>query len=301
MESKRIAKKKLGRGMDALLAHSNTTGSDKEIVFLPLSQIVANPDQPRKQFDPQHLEELAQSIKEHGILQPILVQPTEEGSYQIIAGERRYRAAKIAGLDEMPVISQTMSPETVGLISLIENLQREDLNPIEEAQAYRELLSGGVSQEALAQQLGIARTTIANSVRLLKLPETIQEAISAGPLSAGHARAILSVQDAKLHTPFFLSITQSGLSVRQAEQAAAELNSGKDLQDITFSADQKASPKQASKNAVLRDAELRRTEDKLMELFGTKVRIIGSPQKGKIEIHYFTGDDLEGLAQILLQ
>lgn len=279
--------KRLGKGLDALMRGSYDDSSkektDKQ--FADINAIVPNPDQPRKEFDRESLEELAESIKEKGIIQPILVEKKGD-RYMIIAGERRYRAARMAGMDKIPIIIGTFSQHEKLEIALIENIQRKDLTPIEEAMAYNALMvSGGHSQEELAKIVGKKRSTVANSIRLLKLDTEMQEALGKNDISAGHARAILSVDDEEKRKTLFEKIISSGLTVRQAEKMAADLNR-ENGPDITVRSSTKS-------------REIEETEQRFMDRLGTKVSIKGTLNKGKLEISYFSQRDLQRIFEIL--
>ncbi len=267
----------LGRGLDALIPRIQTTGAQK----LPLKQIKPNPKQPRKHFDEATLEELAQSIKEKGLLQPILVRPVKSG-FEIIAGERRWRAAQKAGLEEIPVVVREFSDQEALEIAIIENLQREDLNPVEEARAFKQLLEFGMTQDEAAQSVGKARSTVTNAIRLLSLPKNALEALEKGLISAGHARAILSspknAQDWLLE-----QILQKNLSVRQAEQ----LRKPDDAQKPDPNAPIPPKPR------IHRQLEL-----ELARYAGTKVRIVGE-EKGRLELYYHSLEDLTRLLGLL--
>ena len=217
-----MSKRRLGKGIDALLQGRplDELSNLSSIIMVDLDRIAANPDQPRKRFNQETLAELAASIREKGIIQPIIAEDRGDGTYTIIAGERRYRAAKLAGLAEVPVISQELSDEEKLEIALIENMQREDLNPMDEAHALQSALDHtGITQDQLAKRLGKSRPAIANSLRLLKLEPEIQRALLEGELTAGHARALLAVTDAGKRTELFERIRSDGLSVREAELA----------------------------------------------------------------------------------
>ena len=246
-------KRGLGKGLDALFNAAGTAGDHggfgpegapaehaaaggaeglrtREIIYtgeaqIPLDKLKANPDQPRRVFDERELGELADSIREHGIIQPVLLEDDGDGTYTIIAGERRCRAARLAGLDEVPALIRDYSGEKRMIVSLIENVQRSDLNPIEEAAAYRKLIAlTGLSQDEAAARVGKRRSTVANALRLLKLPENIQGSLERGEISPGHARAILALTDQAKQPLLFDAILASGLSVREAEKRAAALN-----------------------------------------------------------------------------
>ncbi len=289
-----MSKRALGKGIDALFQSLTEEGKEEQrsegYEILDVSRLVPNPHQPRKEFKQEALEELAASIRAKGVLQPLLVEPREDGSYTIVAGERRYRAAILAGLQKVPVIIRSFTEQERLEIALIENLQREDLTPIEEAKAYRTLMeTSGLSQEELSERIGKNRSTIANTLRLLKLPEDMQEAIHAGSLSPGHARAILSIVNPADMRILFNRIRSKGLSVREAETMAAELNRGS----------RAAEPEKESTFPKQRPIELQELEQRLLNVLGTKVRIRGNGKRGTIEIAYFSTEDLERIVEIL--
>ena len=291
-----MSKRGLGRGIDALLQGFESADAPVQpgsgvTNMLPIDQIAPNPNQPRKSFSEESLQELADSVRSRGILQPILVEQVDDGSYMIIAGERRYRAARRAGLAEVPVIVRSFTEEEKLEIALIENIQREDLNPIEEAQAYRSLMdSTGVSQDELSSRLGKNRSTVANSLRLLKLPEEVQRALTRGELTAGHARALLALSSPNDLVTLFRRIIGEGLSVREAEAEARAMSGGRPTER----------PKASSTATVARKSvELRELEERLITALGTKVTVSGSHEKGRIEINYYSLDDLERLTDLL--
>ncbi len=256
------------------------------VLNLPIDKLIPNPDQPRKQFDEAALNELADSVKEHGILQPILVEECEPGKYMIIAGERRYRAAQIAGLKEVPVLVKDFNLMQKLEVALIENVQRENLNSIEEARAYHYLISkSGLTQDEVAKKVGKQRSTIANSMRLLQLPEEIQDDIIAGSLSAGHARAILSLVNPSDRVLLRNKIFNNNLSVRQAEIEAEKLNEGKKLV--------------VKKKAKNKDSNIQLVEDKFLNVFKTRVELKGNLKRGKIEIPYTSSQELERIFALL--
>jgi ParB family chromosome partitioning protein len=289
-------RKALGRGIDALFegggeAPAGAAGPAEGLKIVLRKNVVPNPNQPRKEFSGDSLNELADSIRGKGILQPILVEEGGGGRYVIIAGERRWRAAGLAGLEEVPVIVRAYSEPEKLEIALVENLHREDLTPIEEARAYRELMSVlGLGQEELASRLGKNRSTVANSLRLLKLPAAMQEAVGRRELSPGHARAILSVVNPSDMHILFQRITESGLSVREAEAMAMDLNKGA----------RAAAPAKPQSYPKQKQPEIREMEEKLLDLLGTRVRITGEGKKGHIEIAYLSMDDLDRLFGILV-
>lgn len=259
---------------------------------LEVSRLIPNPHQPRKEFKEEALQELADSIREHGIIQPVTVEDAGDGQFYIIAGERRTRAARLVGLTKIPVQLKKYSEQRKLEVALIENIQRSDLNPIEEAVAYQKLMEmSQLNQEELAQRVGKNRSTVANALRLLKLPEDMQAALESGAITSGHARALLSVNDSSDQRVLFGRITGSGLSVREAEQQAAELNGGGRV---------KVTEKKDS-GAAKRDPDLAALEQQYIEVFGTKVSIKGNLDKGSIVIEYFSRDDLDRLHSIITE
>ncbi|HSV91697.1 MAG TPA: ParB/RepB/Spo0J family partition protein [Desulfobacterales bacterium] len=282
-----MAKRALGKGIGALIGETED-GRQKNAstVEVPIGSLKPNPSQPRRSFRDASLAELAESIRRRGVLQPVLVEEVGSG-YQIVAGERRVRAAKLAGLDRVPVLVRSFSPDERLEVALIENLQREDLTPIEEAKAYRQLMEAReLTQEQVAAKVGKDRTTVTNSLRLLKLPQKVQDAVEKGDLSAGHARALLAVTNPADQELLFARVLARGLSVRETEQAAQVLNQGK-----------RGKAKKPPGRA--RDPDVRAVEERLVERFGTKVQIRGGPAKGRIEIAYFSADDLERVIELL--
>jgi ParB family chromosome partitioning protein len=256
---------------------------------IALEKLRANPSQPRKYFDDEALQELADSIREHGIIQPIIAEDAGDGTYIIVAGERRSRAARLAGLTEVPVILRDYSDEKRLEVSLVENVQRADLNPIEEAEAYKGLMDlTGLSQDEVAIRVGKNRSTVANALRLLKLPKTTRKSLERGEISPGHARAILSVSDPALRETLFQEILEENYSVREAEKRAADLNKG-----------EKPKPPPQAKGGGKRPPEIGAMEEKFINLLGTKVVIDGDLNKGTIRIDYYSMEDLERLYGIL--
>ncbi len=292
-----MSKKALGRGIDALfVSEEGKPAADvpgaveaASIVAVPVERVKPNPFQPRAHFADAALGELADSIKQQGVLQPILVEETPDG-FTIIAGERRYRAAVLAGLTEVPVIVRRFSEEEKLEIALIENIQREDLTPIEEAKAIKRIIEKtGRKQEEIAEKIGKNRSTVANALRLLKLPQEIQEAIDSGEISAGHARAILSRETADQE--LCLGIRAEALSVRQAERISLEYGKG----NKSPSKDREKRPEQERQ----KNPELSRIQESLISRLGTKVKIRGTETSGTIEIEYYSMEDLERLIEII--
>ena len=274
----------LGRGLDALLIDNsidNTTASSA--VRLKLTDIEPNRKQPRKKFDEAALSELAQSIERHGVIQPLLVRPLADGGYQLVAGERRWRAARMAGLTEVPVVIRDLSEEDAMALALIENLQREDLDPIEEAEGYRTLMTTfGITQEEAAARVGKSRPAVANLMRLLNLPAVVRGMVSEGRLSPGHARALLPLADDALMTQFAKEIAEKGLSVRQTEKWV------KDFLKVK-------KPKPAAKE---RSKYLTEVELSLCETLGRRVSVKGSEKGGTITIEFFDKNDLKKLSEM---
>jgi len=288
-----VSKSALGKGLDSLLQQyedNDDINSNDGVKEIEIKLIIPNPDQPRKTFNEEALKELADSIREQGVIQPVILEKSDD-RYIIIAGERRFRASRLAGLDTIPGLIRNYTHEQKLEIALIENIQREDLNSIEEAKAYLSLINNlDLSQEEIARKVGKKRSTIANSLRLLKLPDDIQNSLIGGDISAGHARAILSALNPSDMRILFSRILTNGLSVRESEKQAADLNNGirKSL----------PVPSKISKNP---DPEIRRIEQKFLDALGTKVSVRGGLKKGKIEINYYSLDDLERIYDMLVK
>ncbi|MDY2816536.1 MAG: ParB/RepB/Spo0J family partition protein [Bullifex sp.] len=256
------------------------------VLYVSVDKITPNVNQPRKSFDDDSLAELSASIKNQGVLQPLLVEKITDDSYVIVAGERRFRAAKIAGLSEVPVIVKSFNEVQRIEVALIENIQRENLNAIDEAAAYQYLIQkSGLTQEEVAEKVGKKRSTVTNSLRLLQLPDQMKDDIVSGVLTAGHARAILSLVNPNDRMLLRDKIIEKELSVREAEEEAQALNEGK-----------KVKVKRAPK---ARDPYIQGVEDKLLEAFGTKVEVKGNLKKGKLVIPYASQSDLERLYRLI--
>lgn len=295
----------LGKGLGALIPEhqqffeqSIQEFPESIVKVVSIDSLSPNPDQPRKTFTKESLDELAESIRRHGLLQPLLVHEEEEGKYIIIAGERRYRAAQLAGLDQLPVIVRTQTDSDRRLeLSLVENIQRENLDPIEEAQAYAKLMKvTGATQERVAEMVGKSRVTVANTVRLLRLPEDIRAAIKTGFISSGHARALLAIEDAEEQRKLFDRIRAENLSVRQTEQETQKLQG--ELQ--SQKAKKRKSRASDAENADINlDPLLKDLREKLIERFGTKVEILGGIEGGTIKIQYFSQEDLQRIYDVL--
>lgn len=301
------AKRGLGRGLNTLIPTDEPTNKKvktepvikekkviKEVIkevpadtILKISQLEPNKDQPREIFDEDALQELADSIKKYGIIQPITVTKRDD-YYQIVAGERRYRAARIAGLKEVPVVIKEYSDNEIAEIALIENLQREDLNPIEEAKAYQKLIDDyHLKQDDVAEKVSKSRSTITNSLRLLKLTEKVQEMLVEGMISSGHAKLLLSIEDTTLQYEVACKILDEKLSVRETEKLIKKLQT------------QKVKPKQEAA-AVEHTFIYKDIEDRLKQVIGSKIEIkTKDNNKGKIEISYFSQDELERITEML--
>ena len=280
----------LGRGLGALLGDAALQSQEGGSLSLPISQVEPGLKQPRKRFEEEALQDLADSIRTHGIIQPLTVRRLSSGYYQIIAGERRWRAAKLAGLTEVPAVIIEADDRKVMELGLIENLQREDLNPIEEANGYKVLVEEyGLTQEEVAQRVGKSRPAVANALRLLALPDPVCQLLEEGKLSAGHARAILSIPNGGLQMQLAKKVVEDGLSVRQTEALAKRLSAG-----------EKEAPSPASTGPDL-SIYYKEAEKSLATRFGRKVHIVNGKKKGKIELEYYDPDDLNALLELLEQ
>ena len=282
-----MARQALGKGLKALINTDEYTGQDVQEV--DLAEIIPNPYQPRREFDREKLEELAQSIKEHGVIQPLIIRREEDGQYVLIAGERRFRASQLAGLVRVPVIVRDLDENQMIQWALVENIQREDLNPIEEALAYQRLATEfAMTQEEIAQVVGKSRPAIANTLRLLTLPQEIQDAVSRGTISMGHARCLVGLAEGAQRQILQKIITQ-GWNVRQTEEACDN------LKQVQTPAEKKGQAKTRVANPYLQAAE-----DDLRRILGTKVSIdYQKSGKGKIEIAFFSEDELNRLLDLI--
>ena len=291
MASERGLGKGLGKGLGALLGDAALQNQEGGSVSLPIAQVEPGLKQPRKRFDPETLADLAESIRTHGIIQPLTVRRLGSGYYQIIAGERRWRAAKLAGLSEVPAVIIEADDRKVMELGLIENLQREDLNPMEEALGYQALVQEyGLTQEEAAQQVGKSRPAVANALRLLALPDAIRALLEEGKLSAGHGRALLTVPDSTLQKKLAQKVVQEGLSVRQTEAMAKRLaQAGAEAEE--------AAAKAADPMKLYRDAAAK----ELSQRWGRKVSITKGPKKGKVEFEFYNDEDLTELLDKLEQ
>ncbi|HQA60644.1 MAG: ParB/RepB/Spo0J family partition protein [Tepidanaerobacteraceae bacterium] len=280
-----MSKRGLGRGLEALIPIVEK--DEENVQEIDIKKIVANEKQPRRGFDESKLEELADSMKQHGVLQPVILRK-KGNKYELVAGERRWRAAAKAGIEKIPAIVRELNDSDVMEIALIENLQREDLNPIEEAMAYKSLMDDfGLTQEELSKRVGKSRSQIANTVRLLNLDKEIQDLVYENKLTAGHARALLSIQDSKERLKLANMISKEALSVRQTEQLV------KKLVDERSKA-KKHKPKEI--NPVIIDVT-----ERLQRTLGTRVKIKGNEKRGKIEIEFYSSEELERILEIIAE
>ena len=277
-----MARQALGKGLEALIPGAKKIQDGKNgIMYINVSDIRANPNQPRKTFSSEKMDELIRSIKEKGIIEPIIVKEAGD-KYELVVGERRFIAATRAGLKSVPAIIKNVSTIEQFEIALIENIQREDLNPVEEALAYKSLMEGmRLTQEEFADKIGKNRATVANLLRILKLPRTVQDYIISGDFSTGHAKVLLGIDDVSKLKAMCEQIVKRGLSVRDIE---ALLNKEKKDRPARTKAD---------------ISEMRGIEEKLKHLFGTKVKVKGSYKKGRVEIEYYSQEDLERILEIL--
>lgn len=284
-------KKGLGRGLGALLDANSvietTTEKEKDVKKIKITQIEPNKTQPRRDFDEEKIEELAESIKEYGLLQPIVVKLNKNGFYTIIAGERRWRASRLAGLKEIPAVIKDVSEQTEKEITLIENIQREDLNSLEEAAGIKELIDEyGLTQEEVASKIGRSRTAVTNILRLLNLPPEIQQLLKEEKITQGHARALLSLENSVLALEVAKQVIAQEMSVRQLEKYIASLKKVK-------------KEKRPSKEEIEIQRSIKALEESLSSELGTKIRIINKKNKGKIEIPYSSTEDFERIIALI--
>lgn len=278
----------LGRGLGSLLADNSIEENNSiQPVKLDIMDIEPNKEQARKQFDEAALSELADSIAQHGVLQPLLVRPIIGGGYQLIAGERRWRASRIAGLTQVPVIIKELTDDEAAVISLIENLQREDLNPIEEAYGFASLIKDfDLTQEEAARRVGKSRPAVANALRLLRLPQEVIDTVREGKLSAGHARALAAIDDEKTSIFAAKTVMEKGLSVRETEKLVKTLTADK----------KKKKKKTAARNSFFDEVEL-----SLNNSLGRKAKVVtkSGKESGTLEIDFYDKDDLARIAKVL--
>jgi len=280
-------KKGLGKGLQALLPALGNEEIEKDrVIEITLTDIAVNKNQPRQTFDEEKLRELADSIREHGVVQPVLVRRLKNGKYELVAGERRLRACKVLGTEKIPAIVKDLSEIETSEIALIENIQREDLNPIDEAAAYKLLMEEhGLTQEEMSRRIGKSRPFIANTVRLLSLPDGLKRMVRDGMLSTGHARALLALSKAAQQQEIARRIVERGLSVRQTENAVRDIVSGKG---------------NAKKASMTTDPVLSEIEERLRQKLSTKVTIKHGKKQGRIEIEYYGEEELQRLIESLL-
>ena len=278
---------RLGKGLSALIPELKEDIDKKEIVELDISMVYPNEEQPRKVFDEEKINILSDSIKAYGVLQPIVVKPDDFGKYMIIAGERRYRASKIANKKSIPAVIKDLPIRDIMEIALIENLQREDLNPIEEALAYKSLIDNhNVTQEEISEAVGKSRPHITNTIRLLNLSEEVISMIECGEITAGHGKALLRITDKDKQLEIARRIVEDGLSVRATESLAKKISEEQNLKI----------PTKKEKDIFIVDVE-----ERLRNIFGTKVNISQGKKKGKIEIEYYNEEELNGIVSMLLE
>lgn len=283
-----MAKRKaLGRGLSSLIPVSGIVeDSQSGLLVVPLETISPNPHQPRSRVDQEKLEELADSIRQHGLIQPLIVTQTAPGEYSLIAGERRWRAATLAGLRELPVVVKEASPQDMLELAIIENVQRDDLNAIEEAVAYQQLIDEfGMTQEEVAKRVGKSRPTVANLVRLLNLESDVQAAVVEGHMSGAHARALLPLPTPESQTAVMQTIVKNGLSVRQVEALVKKMLAGS-----------KPRPKQAKRISP----EMAALADEISQSLGTRVDLQGGPKGGKLVIHYYSDEELQAIYESIV-
>ncbi|PWH17321.1 MAG: stage 0 sporulation protein J [Ardenticatenia bacterium] len=279
----------LGRGLEALIASSEPSSAARSaaVVDIPLDQLQPNPMQPRHDMRPEELEELAASIRAHGVIQPLVVTRTDQG-YQIITGERRWRAAQLAGLESVPAIIKETTPREMLELALVENIQRADLNPLEEASAYQQLMDEfGLTQEEVAVQVGKSRVAVANTVRLLKLPDEVKEALTAGAISAGHARALLALPTVEQQLRALEAIRRGGLTVRQTEALVRALQAQPD-EEATASGERHLSPQD------------RYVVERFEGRLGTRVELVRSKRGGRLVIHFYSDEELQAIYQAVV-
>lgn len=277
----------LGRGLDALIGLTpEETAAGSGLLFVPVSVISPNPHQPRAAINETKLAELADSIRQHGLIQPLIVRRQEDGGYALIAGERRWRAAQLAGLPEVPVIVKEATPQDMLELALVENVQRADLNPLEEASAYQQLVEEfGLTHEEVARRVGKSRPTITNTIRLLELPESVRAAVIEERISGSHARALLPLPTAEKQMAVMAAIIKNGLSVRQVEAIVAKLIAGE-------------RPK--ARPPATPSAELAELESQFRQSLGTQVKIQQGPKGGKVIIHFYSDEELQAIYEVIV-
>ncbi len=283
-----MTRRALGRGLSALLSDPAASASGEELLDIDIDLIDPNPEQPRGKYNEEKLEELAQSIKSNGLVQPLLLRRIANGRYQIVAGERRWRAAQRAGLTRVSAVVRNIPDSKLLELALVENIQRQELNPIEEAQAYQRLIQGfNLTQEEVAQRVGKERSSVANYLRLLRLPDAIRGLLESEQLSMGHARALLSLDSVEQQERLANEIIHRKLSVRETEQAVKRIISGSFMKE--------------GSTPMKNDANIRAAELKLKRLLGTQVRIRLSQKGGRIEIDFNSPAELDRIYSIIMR
>lgn len=279
-------KKGLGAGLDILFGSDNYDDAEAELLTLPISKVEPNLDQPRKTFNEESLQTLADSIAQYGLIQPITVRKLDTGYYQIIGGERRWRAARIAGIDEVPVRVIEADDRLTAELALVENLQREDLNPIEEAKGYKMLIDEyGLTQDETAKSVGRSRPAVTNALRLLSLSDAVLEMVEKNQLSAGHARALIPISNAKKQLEAANTVIAKSLSVRKTEQLASKM--------------QKEPKEEPEENSEIKVDYAAEVSNQLSLSLGRKVRLVDGKKTGRIEIEFYGADDREALIELL--
>ena len=289
----RSSERGLGRGLGALIP-----GAASGLREIPVDAIRPSPSQPRSRFDPDDLDELAQSIREHGLLQPVLVSEQPDGTYQLITGERRWRAAQLAGLTSVPAVVKEATPQASLEMAVVENIQRRDLNPLEEALAFRQLIDEhGLTQDQLARRLGKSRVTVTNTLRLLHLPPAVQDALAAGSITEGHARAILMADGEPARLALLEEVLAEHLSVRETEARARQSTT----EEVLTGPPESAFEPQPTTRADPADADTERIEEAFRQALGTRVRLVRGRRGGRLVIHFYSDDELQGLYEAIVR
>lgn len=301
-----MSRQALGRGLRALIPEGAVTAADRESLReIPVDQVAPNPFQPRRQFSQEQLQELADSIKTHGVLEPIVVRPVEGPGpvrYQLVVGERRWRAAQMAGLATLPAVVRAVGDREMVQMALVENLQREDLNPLEEAEAYRRLMEEfGLSQEDVARAVGRKRPTVANTLRLLELEPEIQEYLRSAQLSAGHGKALLGLPGGQARVELARQVVEKGLSVRETEELVRQMTEALPQRQAAGGGPSEAAREGRPSEAVGRGRRWAEVEAALERALGTRVVIREGRRKGRIEIEFYGEEELVRLVELLGQ
>jgi ParB family chromosome partitioning protein len=284
----RSSERGLGRGLGALIPR--TTVGLREV---PVEAIRPNPWQPRTHFDAQELDGLAQSIREHGVLQPVLVSQQTDGTFQLITGERRWRAVQLAGMSTIPAMVKEATPQASLEMALVENIQRRDLNPLEEAHAYRQLLDEhGLTQEQLAQRIGKSRVAVNNTLRLLQLPDEVRQALAEASITEGHARAILTANGESQRLRLLARVLGQHLSVRETEALARDMNAAPDPASVDAA---------QAEETTAADPDVERLEDAFRQALGTRVRLFRGRHGGRLVIHFFSDEELQGIYEAIVR